>query len=67
MALSFAARADGLTVDGAWMPNTEYNNPRVRAQIIGEITAMIAEFQNERPSSTTSSRSGAPICRTPRR
>jgi len=36
----------GLTVDGAWMPNTEYNNPRVRAQIIGEITAMIDEFKD---------------------
>ena len=36
----------GLTVDGAWMPNTEYNNPRVRAQLVGEIEAMVAEFRD---------------------
>ncbi|MFN0099032.1 MAG: glycoside hydrolase family 2 TIM barrel-domain containing protein [Gemmatimonadaceae bacterium] len=35
----------GLTVDGAWMPNTDYSNPKVRAQIIGEVDALVKEFE----------------------
>ncbi len=36
----------GVTVDGAWMPNTEYSNPRVRAMLIAEIQSMVAEFRD---------------------
>ncbi len=35
----------GLTVDGAWMANTDYSNPRVRALILAEVNALVEEFR----------------------
>ncbi len=35
----------GLTLDGVWLPNTDYSDPRVRAQLKGEITALVKEFE----------------------
>lgn len=36
----------GLTVDGAWMPQTDYSNPRVRQLILAEVAAMTAELKD---------------------
>jgi len=35
----------GLTLDGVWHPNTDYSDPKVRAQLKGEITALVKEFE----------------------
>lgn len=35
----------GLTVDGRWMPNTDYSSPRVRALILAEVKALVEEFR----------------------
>ncbi len=35
----------GLTIDGAWMANTEYADPRVRALLLAEVTAMAEEYK----------------------
>jgi hypothetical protein len=35
----------GLTIDGSWMPQTDYSSPRVRAQILSEVTALVEEFE----------------------
>jgi hypothetical protein len=35
----------GLTIDGAWMPNTDYGDPRVRELLLQEITSMVDEFE----------------------
>jgi beta-galactosidase len=34
----------GLTIDGAWLPNTDYSDPQVRATLKAEIAAMVDEF-----------------------
>ena len=34
----------GLTLDGVWLPNTDYSDPRVREQLKGEIRALVKEF-----------------------
>jgi len=36
----------GLTIDGAWMPNTEYADPRVRDLLLSEVQTMVREYQN---------------------
>ncbi len=36
----------GVTVDGAWMPQTDYSSPRVRELILAEVTAMAAEYRD---------------------
>lgn len=38
----------GLTVDGVWMPNTEYSDPRVRNLLIQEVTQLADEFKDTR-------------------
>ncbi len=36
----------GLTVDGTWMPLTDYSSPRVRQLILDEVAATVAEFRD---------------------
>lgn len=36
----------GLTIDGAWQPNTDYTDPRVRELLLKETTAMAREFKD---------------------
>ncbi|WP_297337710.1 glycosidase [Algoriphagus sp.] len=35
----------GLTLNGAWMANTEYADPRVRALLVKEVTDMVRQYQ----------------------
>ena len=35
----------GVTVGGAWMPNTDYSDPRVRAQLTREVLALVDQFR----------------------
>lgn len=36
----------GLTIGGAWAPNTEYADPRVRELLLKETKAMVEEYRN---------------------
>jgi len=36
----------GVTIDGAWMGNTEYDNPKVRELLLNEVTQMVAEYKD---------------------
>ncbi|GAB4418716.1 MAG: hypothetical protein OHK0039_30450 [Bacteroidia bacterium] len=36
----------GLTLDGTWVPNTEYADPRVRELLLAEVQALSTEYQN---------------------
>ncbi|MCU0383936.1 MAG: glycosidase, partial [Cyclobacteriaceae bacterium] len=36
----------GLTLDGAWVPNTEYADPRVRELLLAEVTQMVNEYKD---------------------
>jgi hypothetical protein len=36
----------GLTIDGVWTPITDYSNPKTRALLIEEVTAMATEYKN---------------------
>jgi len=36
----------GLTLDGTWVPNTEYSDPRVKKLLLAEVTEMVREYQN---------------------
>ncbi|MEL7163354.1 MAG: glycoside hydrolase family 2 TIM barrel-domain containing protein, partial [Bacteroidota bacterium] len=36
----------GLTIDGAWMANTEYSDPRVRELLLKEVTDMAREYRD---------------------
>lgn len=36
----------GLTLGGAWVPNTEYADPRVRELLLSEVKAMTEEYKN---------------------
>jgi hypothetical protein len=36
----------GLTIDGAWIENTEYSDPKVKALLLKEVTQMVNEYQN---------------------
>lgn len=38
----------GLTLDGAWYPNTEYDDPRVRELLLAEVTQMVQDFKGTR-------------------
>jgi len=35
----------GYTLDGAWIPNVDYADPRLRAALIAEVSALVEEFQ----------------------
>lgn len=36
----------GLTIDGGWMANTEYSDPRVRELLLREVTELANEYKN---------------------
>ena len=36
----------GLTLDGVWVSNTEYSDPRVRKLLLKEVTAMVETYKN---------------------
>jgi beta-galactosidase/beta-glucuronidase len=36
----------GLTIDGAWAPNTEYADPRVRTLLLAEVTKMVEDYKD---------------------
>lgn len=36
----------GLTLDGTWVPNTEYADPRVRKLLMAEVTEMVESYKN---------------------
>ncbi len=36
----------GLTLNGAWVPNTDYSNPLVKELLLKEVTQMVQEYQN---------------------
>jgi beta-galactosidase/beta-glucuronidase len=36
----------GLTLDGAWVGNTEYSDPRVKELLMAEVTAMVNEYKD---------------------
>lgn len=36
----------GLTLDGGWVPNTEYADPRVRELLLKEVRELATEYQN---------------------
>jgi len=35
----------GLTIDGAWLPNTDYSDPRVRSLLKAEVAALVDEYK----------------------
>ena len=43
--LNHAVGRYGLTIDGAWLPNTDYSDPRVREVLKAEVAAMVDEFR----------------------
>ena len=36
----------GLTLDGVWLPNTDYSDPKVRETLKAEMRALVAEFKD---------------------
>ncbi len=36
----------GLTLSGAWVPNTEYDDPRVRQLLMAEVTQMVNDYKD---------------------
>ncbi len=36
----------GLTIDGTWIPNTEYSNPRTQEILLSEVKSMVTEYKN---------------------
>lgn len=36
----------GLTLDGTWVPKTDYSDPRVKKLLLAEVTTMVREYQN---------------------
>lgn len=36
----------GLTLSGAWVPNTEYADPRVRTLLLAEVTKMVNDYKD---------------------
>jgi hypothetical protein len=38
----------GLTIDGTWMPNTEYSDPRVQELLLDEVTTLVEEYKGTR-------------------
>jgi hypothetical protein len=43
--LNHAVGRYGVTVNGRYLPNTDYSDPRVRAQLTQEVAAMVEEFR----------------------
>ena len=43
--LNHAVGRYGVTIDGAYIVNTDYSDPRARAQLVSEVTALVREFQ----------------------
>ncbi len=43
--LNHAVGRYGVTVNGTYIVNTDYSDPAARAQLIGEVTALVREFQ----------------------
>lgn len=43
--LNHAVGRYGVTVDGVYVANTDYSDPAARAQIVGEVEALVDEFQ----------------------
>lgn len=35
----------GYTLDGVWMPSVDYSNPRLRAALLAEMTALVDEYR----------------------
>lgn len=35
----------GLTIDGSWMANTEYSDPRVKKLLLSEVTQLVEEYR----------------------
>ncbi len=35
----------GLTIDGAWLPNTDYSDPKVRNLLKGELAALVDQYK----------------------
>jgi len=44
--LNHAVGRYGVTVDGAYIPSTDYSNPRVREQLKAEVLGMVDEFKD---------------------
>jgi hypothetical protein len=38
----------GITVDGTWIPNVDYADPTIRAQVMEEVVAVVKEFEGTR-------------------
>lgn len=36
----------GMTIDGAWLPNTDYSDPRVRSLLKAEVAALVDQYKN---------------------
>lgn len=36
----------GVTIDGSYIPSTDYSDPRARAQLLGEMKALVEEFRD---------------------
>lgn len=36
----------GLTIDGTWVPNTDYSNPRTQELLLSEVKGMVTEYKN---------------------
>ena len=36
----------GLTINGAWVPNTEYSDPQTRQMLMDEVRAMVKEYKD---------------------
>ena len=44
--LNHAIGRYGLTLDGVWLPNTDYSDPRVRESLKAEMAALVDEFED---------------------
>jgi beta-galactosidase len=36
----------GLTIDGAWLPNTDYSDPRVRSMLKSDLAALVDQYKD---------------------
>jgi len=36
----------GLTIDGTWVPNTEYDDPKTKEQLLGDVKKLATEYKN---------------------
>lgn len=44
--LNHAVARWGATIDGVWVPNTDYSNPRLREIVKGEVAALVDEYKD---------------------